>query len=296
MMRSHLPLLALGVASATIAASCSNAPEEARAQAFQGAGNGGAAESVLVNNEITIRAADFHYQAPDTIPAGVTTIRLINDGPELHHVLLVRIDDGHTLDDMVKAASAGGPAPAWMHFVGGPNTPVPGGESISTVRLEPGNYAIICLIPSPDGVPHLKKGMVRPLTVVGGAGHAGRLPRADARMVLVDYAFGITPITAGRHTIRVENAAAQPHEVLIVRLAPGKTAQDMADWALAMQGPPPGAPIGGTTDLDRGEVNIVTADFEPGEYALLCFVPDVKDGKPHTEHGMIRQITVAAAD
>ena len=52
----------------------------------------------------------------------------------------------------------------------------------------------------------------------------------------------------------------------------------------------------GTTDLDRGEVNIVTADFEPGEYALLCFVPDVKDGKPHTEHGMIRQITVAAAD
>lgn len=30
-----------------------------------------------------------------------------------------------------------------------------------------------------------------------------------------------TPITAGRHTIRIENLAQQPHEAFIARLLPG---------------------------------------------------------------------------
>jgi uncharacterized cupredoxin-like copper-binding protein len=51
-------------------------------------------------------------------------------------------------------------------------------------------------------------------------------------------------------------------------------------------------PMGGTSFLSAGESNQVTADFEAGEYALLCFVPDAKDGKPHVAHGMVRQITV----
>ncbi len=52
------------------------------------------------------------------------------------------------------------------------------------------------------------------------------------------------------------------------------------------------SPIGGTTFLSRGASNDVTADFKPGEYALLCMVPDAGDGKPHVAHGMVRQITV----
>jgi hypothetical protein len=35
-----------------------------------------------------------------------------------------------------------------------------------------------------------------------------------------------------------------------------------------------------------------SVDFTPGEYALLCFSPDEKDGLSHESHGMIRQITV----
>jgi len=33
-------------------------------------------------------------------------------------------------------------------------------------------------------------------------------------------------------------------------------------------------------------------DLTPGTYALLCFAPDAKDGKAHTEHGMITQFEV----
>ena len=35
-----------------------------------------------------------------------------------------------------------------------------------------------------------------------------------------------------------------------------------------------------------------TMDFPAGKYALFCFIPDVKDGKPHTNHGMMKELTV----
>mgnify|MGYP003575483752 CR=1 FL=1 len=92
----------------------------------------------------------------------------------------------------------------------------------------------------------------------------------------------------------MKNAAKQGHEIVIMRLAPGRNAADVLAWMEKMDGPPPGMPIGGTTPMAQGEENIITLDFTPGEYALLCFVPDAKDGKPHFVHGMATEITIAA--
>jgi hypothetical protein len=241
---------------------------------------------------VTIVATDFAFDAPASIPAGPTTLRLVNRGPELHHVQLVRIEEGHTFEELAKINPEAGPPPAWIRFVGGPNAPVPGAESQATLNLEPGNYAILCFIPSPDGVLHMMKGMARPLTVTPPA--VASTPSAPhARITLRDYSYELTgEITAGRRTIRVDNQAAQPHELIVVRLAPGKTAQEMVSWLLKMEGPPPGAPQGGTSLLARGVSNDATIDFQPGEYALLCMVPDAHDGKPHVMHGMVSQITV----
>jgi uncharacterized cupredoxin-like copper-binding protein len=135
--------------------------------------------------------------------------------------------------------------------------------------------------------------MIREIKVVPGGSAPQPAPRADARMVLKDYGFAVTPsIAAGRRTIKVENAGPQPHEVVFVRLQPGKTAGDVLAWFKGRHGPPPGEPWGGTVALQAGEVNYVTADFPSGEYALLCFVPDAGDGRRHTLHGMVSQITV----
>lgn len=243
-------------------------------------------------NVVTITASDFAFQAPATIPAGLTTINLVNRGPELHHVQLVKIAAGHTVQELMEGMKHEGPPPPWVSFVGGPNTPVPGGQAQATLDLAPGSYAIVCFIPSSDGVLHVAKGMVKPLTVTPASSRA-RAAAPDARITLRDYSYEITPeIAAGKRTIRVDNAAAQPHELILVQLAPGKSAGDMLAWLEKMQGPPPGAPIGGTTFLSRGASNDVTVDFKPGEYALLCMVPDAGDGKPHVAHGMVRQITV----
>jgi hypothetical protein len=37
----------------------------------------------------------------------------------------------------------------------------------------------------------------------------------------------------------------------------------------------------------------IDVTFIPGQYALLCFVPDMKDGKPHFAHGMAKLIEVS---
>ena len=89
--------------------------------------------------------------------------------------------------------------------------------------LQPGNYAMVCFVPGPDGIPHIAKGMARPLTVTAGAGATAAEPEADVVMKLVDYDFELSkPIPAGRHTIRIDNAGPQEHEVVIVKLDAGK--------------------------------------------------------------------------
>jgi hypothetical protein len=115
----------------------------------------------------------------------------------------------------------------------------------------------------------------------------------DVTMTLDDYGFRLSrPLTRGRHVVRVRNRAAQPHEVFVARLAPGKSAADALAWLEKMQGPPPLEPMGGTVGLETGAANDIALDLAPGEYALYCFIPDAKDGKPHVAHGMVRQISV----
>jgi uncharacterized cupredoxin-like copper-binding protein len=244
---------------------------------------------------VTVTATDFKLDLPDTISAGVVNLHLVNQGKELHQAQVVRLDDGKTLADFQQAMKHEGPPPSWVKFVGGPNGIAPGQEATALTALTPGNYLVLCLIPSPDGVPHLMKGMIHPFTVAGPAGASAALPAADDTVKLVDYGFQSSrPLTAGRHTIRVENAAQQPHELVLLRLAPGKSVHDFGAWATTggMKGPPPAMPLGGVAVIEHGESGAFMADLSPGSYGLICFVPDAKDGKLHLQHGMMQDIKV----
>jgi hypothetical protein len=175
--------------------------------------------------------------------------------------------------------------------VGGPNAPVPGLEANVTMRLEPGNYALICFVDI-DGPPHFMKGMVRGLRVVPSNASAASV-KADVTLDLFDYNFKLSsPIRAGTHTIEVRNVGQQHHEVELVQLAPGVTVSDFMKWMQKMEGPPPGKALGGVAGMEAGITQYFSADFAPGNYALICFLPDAKDGKPHFVHGMVQQITV----
>jgi hypothetical protein len=247
---------------------------------------------------VTIHAMDYAFAAPSEIPTGVTTFHLVNDGPGLHHALFVRLDSGKTVADLLSSLKKAGPLPAWAVYVGGPNSPDPGKESLATLDLAPGNYAMICMLDMPGGVPHFVRGMVRALTVTPAPAAAGATPKAvapvtDNTITLSDFTFALAqPITTGTHTFQVVSAPGQPHEVLVVRLDGGKTAQDFVRWLEKMKGPAPGQAIGGTAAAAPGVEQSFTATFAPGDYLLICLVPDAKDGKLHFMHGMMHVIKV----
>jgi hypothetical protein len=253
-----------------------------------------AANAAAAPATLAVTATDYRFELPAEVRAGLTTVQLTNHGKELHQAQLVKLEGGKTAKDLAQALKKPGPPPSWIKFVGGPNGIAPGQEANATAQLAPGHYAVVCFIPSPDGVMHAAKGMIQPLEVTGGAAApSASLPAADVTMKLSDYDFKTSQsLTPGRRTILVENAGPQPHEVVLLKLAPGKSVEDFAQWAESMKGPPPAMPLGGVTFLDVGARGTFTVDLTPGDYGLICFVPDAKDGKPHFVHGMMKQVKV----
>jgi hypothetical protein len=160
---------------------------------------------------VNVKALDFKFDAPASIPSGTTTFRLQNTGKEPHHLWIVKLSDGKTPGDFNKAMKSWGSAlkmPAWAIDVGGPNTAGAGESAEGTMTLEPGTYMLVCWVPSPDGMLHVMKGMVKSMTVTGRPAAAFE-PTADITMTMDDYSFELSqPITPGRHTIRFENRAA----------------------------------------------------------------------------------------
>lgn len=238
-------------------------------------------------NVVNVVAKEMMYEMPDSIPAGPTLFHFTNAGEQLHHVTLIKLENGKTFKDFM--ALPPGPTPTWAVFLGGPNTPLPkGGVSEDTVDLAPGNYAVVCVIPGSDGAPHMVKGMSKALTVTP-ASSKGNMPDADITLTLGDYNFKFSkPLTPGKHKVKLVNHAKQPHEAVLFKMNSGKKGEDMAGWVeTGMKGPPPGAPVTGITPMSPGQENILNVDVTKGSYALLCFMPDAKDGKAHVAHGMI---------
>jgi hypothetical protein len=183
----------------------------------------------------------------------------------------------------------------WAVPYGGVNPGTPGGGETSAMQvMEPGNYAVVCFVPGPDKVPHIAKGMMRPLTVTPAANANMTEPTADVTMTLSDYTFTLSkPLAAGKQLIKVENAATQPHEVVLVQLGPGKTIEDVGKWEEEMKGPPPGKTMGGVPAIVKGKNAYFEVNLAPGNYGLICFVLDVKDGKPHYAHGMAQGFKIS---
>lgn len=245
---------------------------------------------------VTIRARDFTFDAPDTILAGATTFRFINQGTMLHHAAIFRLDGGHSTSEALAALALPPPRPGWLVPLGGPNAVNAGDSTEVTEVLSPGRYLLVCLLNIPGGVPHFSRGMSRALVATPDTAGAASLPAADLGITLRDYRFDLSaPVTAGEHRFRVRTAPGQPHELELVRLAPGRTVEDVFAYLAAPvppPGPPPGVPLGGVVDLAAGFPVDFPAHLTPGRYALFCFARDQRDGQPHVAHGMVAELDV----
>ena len=273
------------------------APEE---ETTTTGGDEGAAAEITT---IEATAVDFGYELdgpPPTLAPGLVRVDLANEGTEEHQATLIRLNDGVTLDQFAAAAGAdetGVTAFGLFTGYGGPNAAAPGATSSSTQALVAGDYLMICFIPSPsDGVPHAAKGMLLPFTVEGEEATDATLAddEVGGEIELLEFGFGVPDDFNGEGTFAIANNGEQQHEATFYALADGATLDDaLAFFGGAATGPPPFESAGGLAAVAPGVDAYVELDLPPGEYALVCFLPDTAgDGAPHFTKGMALQVTV----
>lgn len=245
---------------------------------------------------VVFTAADFSFTGPDSIAPGVTSLRFANHGTQPHHLILGQFKDGKTVQDLMAFMQANPNGdPPFMAWRGAGGAISPGDTTGSITDLAAGHYVLICFIPDPaDGKPHVAKGMMKEL-VVAGTPHTAPLPTAHVEIHLRDFGYTAPSLTAGGHMIHVINDGPQTHEIQLVRLNDGVTAQQyLAALAPGATAPPPGTNVGGPGALSTGLDNYWSATFTPGHYLFVCFVPDVTDGMPHIMKGMVHEFSIPA--
>jgi len=251
---------------------------------------------------VEITGADYSFQAPASIAGGLTRIVFTNtSSAEDHQAQLLRLNDGVTFDQFTAALPEGEEAVfALVTPAGGPGASA-GLQNENVLDLDAGQYALVCLIPSPsDGIPHVAKGMLQPLEVTELAGEQPEAPTADVSVALSNFTFDApATLPAGETTFDVTNNGPQPHEMAVARLEGGTTLDQLLDIFFAPpseapppEGPPPATFVGQVAVLSDGLSGQTTIDLTAGTYAVLCFVTDPESGAPHAAIGMAQQLTV----
>ena len=226
--------------------------------------------------EVTFTAFDtddgHRFRGPDSLPAGWTTLRLSNESQAPHHMQLIQLPEGMTLEDLFAAFQQPGPPPAGLKFSGGVGALFPAGSGLATVNLEPGSYVMLCFIPDENGVPHAAGGMVKPLLVTAATGPTVAEPEAVATVEVSESGFSLSGnIPAGVQTVKVINIGQAPHEAVVASLAPGATGSALVASLTEEQGLPPGKLLGGLQSIDGGSTGYFTAVFEPGNHVFIEF-------------------------
>jgi len=263
--------------------------------------------------ELVIVASEFMFELPATAESGYTRLTLDNQGGADHHAMFFRLNDDTTEEQFMTGLQSGdlGALLAFGASYGGPMAGAGSQESV-IASLDAGTYAVICLIPDEQGVPHVALGMLAMLEVSEGANTAPD-PVADGTITLVEMAFEGLPseLPAGAYTWQVINGGTQLHEMAILQLAPGVPAEALiaamtagppeaaaspdavpAASPVADAGPPPFVGLFGAAPMSPGATNYVEFDAQPGEYVAVCFIPDAETGVPHAVMGMVASFTV----
>jgi len=241
-------------ASTKPAASTSAAAPASAKPAASGAASAKPAASAsagpVVGNLFSVQAMEYSFAAPDSIPGGMTTIRLTDNGKEPHEVQLVKLNSGVTADQFQTALRNPNPAELLKVAVGTGGVPAvdPGGTAEAVMDLQAGQYYLICFLPGPDGMPHFLHGMVKALTVNAPAASASAAasPQAAASITMSDFTFDMpSSLPAGTTIVKVTNNGPQLHQMAVAKLAPGKTVQDVSQFfASQPAGPPPSGASG----------------------------------------------------
>lgn len=305
--------LSLVLFLATGLAACQSAEPPAEEAAEESAPEAMPEGSVGAIVEVTL--ADYSFTAPPTLPSGWNTFRMSNTGAEPHFMILWKLPEGvefadwteiarmfgeqyarfvsGELDADTMMAEIGDRLPPWFGDAEGTGVGLisPGGVAVSTVELEPGEYAVECYVKSAEHEFHGELGMLRPLIVTDETS-GGSAPEADIEVVLFNYAIDFQgQIAAGEQTFAVratdDAEGLVGHDVHLARLEPDTEIDEVVAWMNfvgALEDPAPVEFLGGVEELSAGETSYFTATLEPGRYVLIS--------EGYASAGMVHEFSV----
>ncbi len=231
---------------------------------------------------VDIKATEFAFVMPDTIPAGVTTLHVQNIGGMPHFIEIQSVSGGKTDADIQTILDdpngSNGPPPKWLAKAPMPNISLlsPGQSTDVTVDLPAGTYAAFCWMPDTKGTPHAILGMHKVFQVTATASDA-TLPAGDFAVTAEDGATVVPDtIPPGVQTISYGNTTSKPAEIAIARILVDEpidqVKKDVDAWfGSGYSGSSPVDFLGGLSSIPANTDNAgtTTIDFTPGVYAFI---------------------------
>jgi uncharacterized cupredoxin-like copper-binding protein len=109
----------------------------------------------------------------------------------------------------------------------------------------------------------------------------------------MDYAFSLPQtLNAGVVTFNLVNNGADLHAMTLLELPANHTLREFLDMYHDKGIIPPWMPaVGQTATIAPNQEAFLTARLKPGKYVLACLIPG-RDGRAHTEKGMVQFVTV----
>ncbi len=119
---------------------------------------------------VTVDLIDFQFTMPEQIKAGAQTWQIENKGGQWHEMVVIKLNEGATVQDLLAMMMSEGPPEGPPPFEQVAFwAPMSAGERAwTTIDLPAGSYTVLCFLPdfaSDPPASHLEHGMVRTLTV-----------------------------------------------------------------------------------------------------------------------------------
>ncbi len=208
---------------------------------------------------------------------------------------IIQLHDGYTVEEAERDVKKGldrGKLKQLRRFeanvtlVGGVGS-VPGKKARTWVDLAPGSYIAL------DARARTNAAKWFAFTAAG-EDTGGVMPEGATVKAVRSASWSKKPASIPhRGTMIFKNRASQNHFIVMVKMKKGATIQDVKEFLMTEEGPPP---ISFKRVLDSAVISggqTVAFDYRlpKGTYAMMCFWPDASmGGMPHALMGMLRTI------
>lgn len=111
-----------------------------------------------------IRLINYGFSLDAPLKPGNQTLHVVNEGPDPHDLVMVKLEAGMTARDVASWLRTGnGPPP--FTSAGGVAVLAPKMEAYFDTDLAPGDYALFCMATAQDGRTHIEHGMMQQIRV-----------------------------------------------------------------------------------------------------------------------------------